>query len=167
MQTLCNARLDRLAGHQRRSKIRGIACSPRSRDGQLAGLDTIALQVLERTIAGHCDLVREGSKLPALAAGVPAAHQRVAPIQEAAAGDVDVDALVDARVGKGDQWMPMAVQVSAVVDLVRALEMGDRAVGRRMDLQRRLRSQPHAGAAPDTDDLTMVIVPECARGRRS
>src|SRR5918996_182488 len=166
VETFGNARLDQSTGHQGRSEIRSIACSPRPRDGQLVRLEAIPLQILERTIAGHCEFVRERSEFPAFAAGVPAAHQCVAPIEVAAAGDVDVDMLVDARVGKRDQRMPMTVQVSAIIDVIRALEMGGPAVGRRMDLQRRLRGQPHARAAPDADDLLKVIVPECARGRR-
>src|SRR5215813_14035516 len=87
METLGNIRLDRSTRHQRRSEIRGIAGSPRPRDGQRVGLDAITLQILERTIAGHCDFVREGSEFPALAPGVPTAHQSVAPIEETAAGD--------------------------------------------------------------------------------
>src|SRR6516164_4362841 len=62
--------------------------------------------------------------------------------------------------------MPIAVQVSAVLDVIRALEMGGGAVGRWMDLQRGLRRQPYPRAAPDADDLLKVIVPEYARGRR-
>src|SRR5262247_173806 len=62
--------------------------------------------------------------------------------------------------------MPVAVQVSAIVDVIQALEMGGRAVGRWMDLQRRLRGQPHASAASDADDLLQAIVAECAGSRR-
>ena len=56
--------------------------------------------------------------------------------------DVHVDALIDPRICERDQRMPVAVQVSAVLDAIRALEMGGRAVERWMDLQRRLRRQP-------------------------
>src|SRR5262245_39695410 len=146
METLGNIRLDRSTRHQRRSEIRGIAGSPRPRDGQRVGLDAITLQILERTIAGHCDFVREGSEFPALAPGVPTAHQSVAPIEETAAGDVDVDTLVDPCLRKRDQRMPMAVQVSAIVDVIRAPEMSGPAIGRWMDLERRLRGQSHARA---------------------
>src|SRR5215470_4924347 len=167
METLRSTRLDRPTGHQRRSQVRSISCSPGPRDGRLVWLDAIALQILERTIAGHCELVREGSELPALAAGVAPAHQCVAPIEITVASDVHVDTLIDSRVGKRDQRIPMAVQVSALVHVVRALEMSRRAVGRWMDLQRRLRGQPHACAAPDADDLLKPIVPEYTwSGRR-
>src|SRR5262245_20507287 len=77
METLRNARLDRSATHQGGSHIRSIPCSPRPRDAQLVGLDAITLQILERTIAGHCEFVREGAELPALGPSVPPAHQRV------------------------------------------------------------------------------------------
>src|SRR5262249_6463932 len=166
VETVGNARLDRSTAHQGRSEIRSIACSPRPRDGQLVRLDAIPLQILWGTIARHDDLVREGCEFPPLAAGVPAVHQRVAPVEVAAAGDVDVDTLVDPRLFERDQWMPVAVQMSAVLDLIRVLEMGGGAVGRWMDLHRGLRCQPHTSAAPDADDLLKVIVPEYARGRR-
>ena len=81
-------------------------------------MDPIAPQIFEREIAAHRDVVGEGSESPALAAGLAATHQRVAPIEVAAAGDVHVDALVDPRVGERDQWMPMAVQVSRNTQVV-------------------------------------------------
>src|SRR5262245_38533322 len=109
METLRNTRLDQSAGHQRRAEIRRLVRSPRPRDGHLAGLDAITLKILERPIPGHGEFVCEGSESPALAAGVPAAHQRITPIEVAAPDDVDVDALIDARVGKRDQRVPMAV----------------------------------------------------------
>src|SRR5262249_23067793 len=89
VETFGNTRLDRSTAHQGRSEIRSIAGSPRPRDCQLVRLDAIPLQILSGAIAGHDDLVREGCELPPFAAGVPAAHQRVAPVEVAAAGDVD------------------------------------------------------------------------------
>ena len=109
--------------------------------------------------------MRDRRECPALTASVPVAHERVAPIEETVAGNVDVDTLLDPRVCKRDQPMPMAAQMRAVRDVIRALEMGGPAVGRWMDLERRLRGQPHAHAAPKADDLLQMIVPECARGR--
>src|SRR5215475_7489098 len=100
METLYKARIDRSTAHQGRSQIRRIARHPRPGDRQLVGLDAITLQILERTIAGYDDLVRERRESPALAARVSAAHQGIAPIQVAAAGDVEVHTLFDARVGK-------------------------------------------------------------------
>src|SRR5262249_20582546 len=38
--------------------------------------------------------------------------------------------------------------------------------GRGMDLHCRLRREPHAGAAPDADDLLQAIVAECTGSRR-
>src|SRR5262245_14541348 len=166
METLRNTRLDRSTGHQGCAQVRSFARSPRPRGGQFVGLDAITLQILERTIAGHAKFVCDRSEFPPFAPGVPPAHQCIAPIEIAAAGDVYVDILIDSRVSKRDQRMPMAVQASAILDVIRAPEMSGRADGRWMDLQRRLRGQPHARAAPDPDDLLEVIVPEYARGGR-
>src|SRR5215813_8184424 len=163
--------------HEEHALVEPVGCGPHAgeppklemetlRNARLDRLEAITLQILERTIAGHCEFVREGSEFPALAAGVPPAHQCVAPIQIAAASDVDVDALIDSRVGKRDQRMPMAVQVGAIIHVIRALEIGGHAVGRWMGLQRRLRSQPHARAAPDTNDLLKPVAPEYAWGGR-
>src|SRR5262249_33672831 len=80
MDTLRNTRPDRSTAHQSRAQIRSIVRSPRPRDGQLVGLDTITLQILERTTVGHGEFVCEGGEFPALPPGVSAAHQRVAPI---------------------------------------------------------------------------------------
>jgi hypothetical protein len=59
--------------------------SPRPRDGQLGRLDAIRLQILRETIAAHDDLVRERVEFPPLAASLPAAHERVAPVEVAIA----------------------------------------------------------------------------------
>ncbi len=56
--------------------------------------------------------------------------------------------------------------MGAIVDVIRALDVSRRTVERRMDLERRLRGQPHARAAPDADDLLKMIVSEYAWGGR-
>src|SRR5215510_9359548 len=122
MEALGNTRLDGTTGHQGRSQIRSIARSPRPEDVHLVRLDPITFQVLEGSIAGQSKLVGKPGKSPLFAPGLPAAHQRVAPIEAAATGDVDVDALVDPRFCEGDQRMPIAVQVRAIIDEVRAVE---------------------------------------------
>src|SRR5262249_39500839 len=110
VETLPNAALDPSTGHQGRPQIRRVACGPRPRDVHLVRLDPIAFEVLEGTIAPHGDLVRERREFPPLAAGLPAAHQRVAPIEAAIACDVDVDALIDPRFREGNHRMPVTAQ---------------------------------------------------------
>src|SRR5262249_36148598 len=129
VKALCGARRDPSPGHQDRPKIRGITCGPDPRDASLARFDPIALQGFKRAIPGHRDLVRERRKPPPLAAGAPAAHPRVAPIEEACAFDLDVDALLGTSFCEGDQRVPFAVQVCAVLEVKRALETSGGAVG--------------------------------------
>src|SRR5262245_37871846 len=166
METLRGTRLDRSAAHQGRSQIRSIACSPPPGDVHLVRLNPITFQVLKGSIAGHCELVGERDEFPPLAAGLPAAHHCVTPIEAAAAGDVDIDALIYPRFRERDQRMPIAMQVRAILHQVRTAELRGRAVGRGMDLYGRLRCEPHAGAAPDADDLLQAIVAEYAGSRR-
>jgi hypothetical protein len=58
------------------------------------------------------------------------------------------------------------VQVSAILDVIRALEMSRRPIGRWMALDRGLRRQPHTRAATDAHDLLQAIVAERAGCRR-
>jgi hypothetical protein len=51
-------------------------------------------------------------------------------VEVAGAFNVDIDTLVNPRLCKWNQWMPIAVKMSAVFDVIGALEMGGGTVGR-------------------------------------
>jgi len=59
MWTFWEVRLDQPTGQQRRSEVRSIADRPHPRETSVDRLDSMALQVLECAVAGHCDLVRD------------------------------------------------------------------------------------------------------------
>ena len=60
----------------------------------------MAFEILQAAVHTDAELVRHNAELPALVARGSSAHQRIAPIHTSARCDVQIETLIEARVGE-------------------------------------------------------------------
>jgi len=156
--------IDLIPDREHGSEITSRVATPALIRNPIAG-DRVALHVGQRLRPHQSQFVRQTDEAPSFASCFPAGHYGITPDERGALRQIDLNPLLEAGVSKRNQRIPFAGEVPAVLNPIGRLQGRNRTRFVRVNLDGRLRCEPHPRAPFDDDRLSQAVATENT-GRR-